>query len=871
VTQVTGKTKGRWMLAVLLLAGASRCALGQSLQGALPASSAQPFSPGPDRKPAEELYLKLQGVGLDPARTYHIRGASLDRPALHVLLEDGEISFTSDVAGRITGAFFEGDGELLLTPPNQVERASMVLFTGMAILEERFTTAYLRFNDEIFAELQPYFRPAEDAEAFSSRWNETAQKLAEQDALRLLSTFSRGLPNSDAPSDAVVNQFRPIDSSDLLLHVRVQGQKLGTFDVYFDTKGVEQVWAGQARAVEGITFYDLWTSFTPTAAAAGRIGEKRSENRNDEVTTSRYRIRAEVKPPTTLTAEAFLQMEVRQGGERTLYFELSRFLQVKEVDFNGRPVEFINNPAIDGTQLARRGNDLVAVVFPEALRQGQTLELKFVYGGDVLSEAGGGLLYVGARGTWYPNRGLFMSDFDLEFRYPPGWTLVATGKKVAPEIGNAASDNAATPLPPGEQVGRWVTERPSQLAGFNLGRYERAAAARAGEVTVEAYAARSMEKSFPRPTGTLVSPPDTRLPRATADPVARQPAVPSPARNAQAVADHGARAVEFFSQRFGPYPYSSLALTQMPGRTSQGWPGLVFLSSFAFLTPEESADLSASPLESALNRLTLPHETAHQWWGDLVGWRTYRDQWMFEALANYCALMTMEAEKPAEVRTILERYRDDLLERNKNGEFLHDAGPVTLGLRLNSSHFPNGYEAVSYGRGTWLFHMLRHMLLDAEAKQLGSAGHPQSETDEPLVRALRKVRERYAGKSISTRELFAVFEEDLPRSLWYEGHKSLDWFIQSWVEGVAVPHYSAANVKFLSKAAGSEVTGTILQKEAPPDMVSAVPVYAVSAAKSLLLGTVLVDGPETLFHFAVPPGTKKIVLDPQRTLLTNPK
>ena len=64
---------------------------------------------------------------------------------------------------------------------------------------------------------------------------------------------------------------------------------------------------------------------------------------------------------------------------------------------------------------------------------------------------------------------------------------------------------------------------------------------------------------------------------------------PSPARNAQAVANLSARAVEFFAHRFGPYPYASLALTQMPGDVSQGWPSLIFLSSFSFLTPQEKS------------------------------------------------------------------------------------------------------------------------------------------------------------------------------------------------------------------------------------------------------------------------------------------
>src|SRR5579863_4285115 len=86
-------------------------------------------------KPAEGLYLQLGQVGLDPARIYQVRDASLDRSAVHITLDDGLIGFTQDVMGRITGAFFEGEGEILITPPSNVERRSMSLFTGSAILE----------------------------------------------------------------------------------------------------------------------------------------------------------------------------------------------------------------------------------------------------------------------------------------------------------------------------------------------------------------------------------------------------------------------------------------------------------------------------------------------------------------------------------------------------------------------------------------------------------------------------------------------------------------------------------------------------------------------------------------------------------------
>ena len=31
---------------------------------------------------------------------------------------------------------------------------------------------------------------------------------------------------------------------------------------------------------------------------------------------------------------------------------------------------------------------------------------------------------------------------------------------------------------------------------------------------------------------------------------------------------------------------------------------------------------------------TLAHEVAHQWWGHVVGWKSYRDQWMSESFAE---------------------------------------------------------------------------------------------------------------------------------------------------------------------------------------------------------------------------------------------
>src|SRR5436305_10455467 len=176
-----------------------------------------------------------------------------------------------------------------------------------------------------------------------------------------------------------------------------------------------------------------------------------------------------------------------------------------------------------------------------------------------MQDAGGGLLYVGARVAWFPNLGPAMSNFDLEFRSPAEWKLLATGRLISKTTG-----------PDGQEVSRWRSEGPVPLAGFNLGRYTNASAtskSELGDVAVEAYATRRMENTFvaqQRPPVTVVVPPSRR--RQLSQNVLDLPAsvAPDPAHNALAVAEECARTIDFLSPRLGRFPFASLSLTQRP-------------------------------------------------------------------------------------------------------------------------------------------------------------------------------------------------------------------------------------------------------------------------------------------------------------------
>ncbi len=756
------------------------------------------------------LYRELLNPTLDAKDVYTIREVSILREDLHISISDGTIALIRDVNGHTTGAVFDGDGEVLLLPPNRAERTSLALFTGSAVLEQHFRSAYFRFSDDqLAAELRSGFRGhPEDAEGFISRWQESVRLLARGDALPILQAMT------STP-----------ETAPRFLHLRIGETAVGIVDVFFDTSAAEQINVAQSSVINNVSFFDIWTSFPMRSVRQAAGEEDPATHANLEM--SDYRLRVRIQPPTDLSAEAEFNLIPRRSGQRTVALELSRYLKLTEVRMNGAPVEFIQNEAISGSDLSRRGDDLIGVILPTPLVKDQPVKLSFKYSGPVMFDAGGGLIYVGARGTWYPNVGPEFTSFDITFDYPEDWSIAATGRQVSSTLAN------------GQRTTHFVTDKPISRAGFNLGKFA-AASASAGHVTINAYGGKTVEQYL-------------------AGAEARVGKKPDPTREAQQIADQASTTVDFLSAELAPFPYSNLEIAQLPGLLSQSWPGLIYLSSLTFLSPDERRAIGMHDpyVELLLSRLMLSHETAHQWWGDAVDAVSYRDEWIVEAVANYCALLMLDKNHPGDMRIALDYYRDALLRDTPNG-IMADAGPVTLGRRLTSSKFPDAYERVLYGRGTWLIHMLRTMLRQAGGQK----------NDALFFSALKGLLAASPGHKISTLDLQRAFEQIMPASLNYEDKKSLDWFFDSWVNGNSIPLFSLENVRMSSAGGKVKVSGIVHQEHADKDMVTAVPLYAVDAnGVPGFLAFVFVDDAKTEFTLTAPAGTKQILLDPEETVL----
>ena len=789
--------------------------------------------PATEQSP-HELYDAINALKLDPSQVYHLAPANrmeLRRGDAVISLEEGSLAFFSPFEGRITGAVFAGRGHVLAVPRDPVERQQMGRFLGSPILDETFASTYFRFTDGTADELLSQFRKAnlspQTDVTFVSQWEPMLARINPLYTLRILVDFLSPDP-------------RPA------FYANLDGASTGPFDVVVDGRRDEQFLLGQTIKNASGTFYDTWTSHRVPNLPARTVAFR----------ALHYSLEPSIFPNNSLDATATIQIRAETGKARILAFELSRALTVDRVaGEHGEPLEFFQNEGLTLQERSRRGNDFLYVVLSAVPSQNQEFTLQFHYHGNVIEDAGNGVLFVGARESWYPHLG-DPSDFapyDLTIRWPRKLRLVATGLKV-----DDREDGEF-------RAGHWKTERPTAVAGFNLGEYATSSVSSGGH-SVDVYANRELEENLRSrlqaspADGISVASPTPGLPSARLALTLPRP-TPSPADALKQLGKEIDSSVHFYETFSGPFPFHNLSVSQIPGTFGQGWPGLLYVSTFSFLSAEaqQRAGLSPSSQEH-FTELVPYHEVAHQWWGNVVGWSSYRDQWIDEAISNYLALLFADSRGNPEhaLRVWLSRYRHQLTEKSLDAdEPAGDIGALTLGVRLNSSKSPSAYERVVYSKGAWIFHMLRQMLRQSGAKQ----------PDARFTALLQKLVTKYAYRALSTDDLQHEVESVMTPAMDIENSRSMDWFFDEWVRGTGIPHY---RIEFTvhHDETGYTVRGKLFQTNVPRSFLASVPLYAtgISSGRSFL-GNVIAGGPETSFRFHVSAPPHKILIDPQMTLL----
>ncbi len=733
----------------------------------------------------------------------NVNNLVLKREGAAFNLRSGEIYFLTPVEARYTAAIFIGEGEFSLTPPTENEKNSLKIFTHEPSITEQFTSLTLRFTDKTFEEIKnaPGVKmeangpqASRAADLFRENQNLLRKRLRDNGELRTLADLYA--PERPGFFTAFIN-----------------GKRFSKLVYFFNPLGIPDVSPEEVMLLSyGEEDGGIWTAFHRLDEYQKGMASSSEDHRLIDI--ARHEIAGTIKG-AHLTATDRLTFRALVPG-RVVPLSLYRTLRVSRVlDEQGKELNFV-----------QEGKDADAdfgIIMPQALETGKSYTMTVQYdGGDALRDSGGGNFILVPRSTWYPNNGGTQfgdrAIFDMTFRYPKGYTFVGTGAAAGPETKEGD-----------QSVAKWSSGTTElAVAGFNYGRFKKKEIAdQESGYNIEFYANLEVpdelkqiqqaieraESQGARTMTTLGSISTTKM-----------------ADSALADAQNATRIYNLF---FGRLPYTRIAMTQQPaGFFGQAWPTLVFMPYTAFIDTTQRTQLMG--IRGGTNnfwRYVAPHEIAHQWWGHVVGWDSYRDQWMSEGFAEFSASLYVQYVRQDLSKFIdfWENQRKLIVEANpatKNRK-PYTVGPVTQGYRLNSGKTGGVARYLIYPKGAYILHMLRMMMFDQS-----NGG------DRRFQEMMKDFIKTNFNQDVSTEDFKKAVEKHMTRQMDVDQNGRMDWFFNEWVYGTEIPSY---HFDYQVSSDGT-LKGQITQSGVSKDFVMAVPLYLDFGKGWTKLGSALIQG-----------------------------
>jgi len=776
-----------------------------------------------------QVWKTLWQPAFDANKSANVKELTLVRDRIRITLTDGFLHFMHPTNGIVFGATFHGNGRLQVEPPNAQETQQLRFFTKQDILDMQFTDATFSFTDNTFEEVAGKIQWAPSAAGADDLYTKRQQQREDLGA-ELLPRLYKSLLSTDHKRTAVF--FADLKTKDK-----------GWIELRIDALEPEEILVGRRVDVGPAKRLDIWMSFP--AGARSPADAWRNPLEKEDIIIRGYRINATVTGGAELSATTRVTLEPRLAGERVLLFLLDSNLRVDKVtDAQDRSLEFYQSR--ERKDRSQSYGSYVAVVLPEPTQTGQTQALDFHYVGKrVVRQMGPGNYFCESFG-WYPTREnsfAFRSNFELNFRVPKRYALVATGNKV----GETTDGDWA--------ISTWKSDPPLAVAGFAFGDYK-VYTEKAGSVDVEIYANRE-------PDDFMLAIRNITQGAMPGQSTFGMPALGSlsPAALVKPMAAEVGNTIRLFEAFFGPYPYKHLAVTNIPFSYGQGWPNLIYLSMLSFLDSTQRNALGIKE-HVLLTDFFRAHESSHQWWGHRVGWKSYHDQWLSEGFAEFSGNLYVQYRRnQKEYMDRLHKDKQDLLNRDIHNHVYESVGPVWMGLRLSSSESPGGYSTVIYKKGGYILHMLRMMLDDARSQN----------PDQRFQAMMQDFCRTFENKAASTEDFKAIVEKHMTRAMDLEGNHRMDWFFRQYVYGMGIPQY---RFSYRTEEAGEgkwKITGSVTREGMPDTWMDILPLYLHRGGEVRRLGFVAAVKKQTPFEFVLPLKPEKLSLNDNDDILADIK
>lgn len=209
----------------------------------------------------------------------------------------------------------------------------------------------------------------------------------------------------------------------------------------------------------------------------------------------------------------------------------------------------------------------------------------------------------------------------------------------------------------------------------------------------------------------------------------------------------GVDAISTFNDLFGTYPYETFSVVESNFvHGGMEFPNLVYISD------------DIDRYEDYLN--TIIHETAHQWWYQLVGSNAFRNAWQDEGLTEYSCVLFYEQHPEYGINP------SDIIKNSTNSYvtfidlYSSIIGDVDTSMNRHLDEYDTEPEYVymTYVKGMLFFDSLRELV-----------------GDKAFFKGLKEYVKTYEYKNINPSHLIACFEKVTKCNL--------ESFFKSWTEG----------------------------------------------------------------------------------------
>jgi hypothetical protein len=673
----------------------------------------------------------LYRLSLSPDKQYRIVNLTLNAEDFELRVPNG-VGFVAETDAGVTGIVILGRGEMTFSPTPPAEKGQVRIYSGSDVQTTRFDWVYLRAHPAEFDRLL-------DVTTFHAR------DVDPRDLRRAEGVFQENLPRSFG-----------IELADLSRERWSVIPKFGDLVSEMNTDRGHLTYMKSVNDAEDIRFVDRTRSRTisiyPSKEKLAARGPFFSEDDSVDFDIVNYDIDASFDPRREwIDGKATLLVTARRAPVSTLVLSLAEPLTVRSV-----------TSAHHGYLMALRvsGQDDIIINLPQPLKPDELLDLEFVYGGRLPAvppereaihvgsakagpneqsneffsiQAQPSYIYTGRSG-WYPQGGV--TDYataTMRLRVPEGFSTVASG----------LLDEGYPRTLPSDGRTPWLeyhfsATQPVRYLGWATSKFVHIDSAQFGITPAEGDDATLSGASYS--FGEISVSSSGML-----------------QRKGRELFDETQRVMKFYGSLLSDIPYPSFTLALVE-REQPGGHSPPYFAALSQPPPATPISWRTDPAYfDGFPEFFLAHESAHQWWGQAVGWKNYHEQWISEGFAQYfAALYSEHIKKDGVFRQVIAQMARWTLERS-------DQGPVYLGYRLG--HIRNDgrvFRALVYNKGALTLHMLRRLI-----------------GDDAFFRGLRRFYATWRFKKAGTEDVKAAFE--------LEAHRDLDVYFDRWIYGSSLP------------------------------------------------------------------------------------